>query len=76
MSNEDDRGLKFEDGWMETTPMLIKLRERGYGVGGWVNPETGKQEFWLTTLTGEVVFETGDLDQLNLYLKLLIETEN
>ena len=48
--------------------------QQGYGVGGWISPETGKHEFWLTGEDG-FIFETDDIDQLNAYVKLLIEKE-
>ncbi len=72
--SKDDRELKFDNGWVEQTPFLSKLMQQGYGVGGWVNPETGKHEFWLTGEDG-FIFETDDLNRLNVYVKLLIEKE-
>lgn len=72
--SKDDRELKFDNGWVEQTPFLARLVQQGYGVGGWISPETGKHEFWLTGEDG-FIFETDDLNQLNAYVKLLIEKE-
>ena len=72
--SEDDRELKFDNGWVEQTPFLSKLMQHGYGVGGWINPGTNKHEFWLAGNDG-IIFETDDLSQLNSYVKLLIEKE-
>jgi hypothetical protein len=74
--------IKFDGDWTVVTPTTERLREAGYMVGTLVDKGVRKytlhnreMAYGPERLRWPVVFETADLDELNMMVKVLIPTE-